>query len=104
MATRWKTHQSIAYAPGTRSSYSPLKMAESTESALMSVRARAAYSSAEREFSLLLKRSLDDLLQGKRNRLDILRKYPSDAGRLGIIPTPGEFPLAALRLPTTAGC
>ncbi|MBV9897424.1 MAG: hypothetical protein JO020_24965 [Chloroflexi bacterium] len=75
-------------------------MAESSESALMSVRARAAYSTAEREFSLLLKRSLDDLLQGKRNRLDILRKYPSDAGRLGIIPTPGGFPLDELRLPT----
>ena len=64
------------------------------------MRTRAAYTDAEREFSLLLHKRLAELLEGKRNRLEILRKYPRDSGRLGIISTPRGFPLRALRLET----
>ncbi|MBV9175340.1 MAG: hypothetical protein JOZ81_35235 [Chloroflexi bacterium] len=66
---------------------------DATRSGLTSVRPRVEYSPAEREFALLLKRRLDDLLQGKRSRLDILRKYPREPGRIGVIPTPDGFPL-----------
>ena len=49
---------------------------------------------------MLLRQRLAELLQGKRNTLEILRKYPRDAARLGIIPTPPGFPLWDLHLAT----
>lgn len=75
-------------------------MVEPNESALTRIRQPADYTGAEREFSQLLRRRLEDLLQGKRKRLEILRKYPRQPGRLGIIPTPDGFPLDELRLDT----
>ena len=73
-------------------------MAESSTSALTSSRARTTYRTAERDFALLLKQRLDDLLTGKRDRLEILRKYPNDAGRLGVIATPEGFAVGRPRL------
>src|SRR5262249_50309972 len=73
-------------------------MVESPNSALTSIRARTTYSTAERDFALLLKQRLDDLLTGKRDRLEILRKYPNEAGRLGVIAAPEGFALDRPRL------
>lgn len=73
-------------------------MAEASETALTRLRQRADYTEAERRFSQLLRKRLEDLLEGKRGRLEILRKYPRQPDRLGIIPTPDGFPLHKLRL------
>jgi hypothetical protein len=73
-------------------------MAEPINTALTRVRPRVDYTTAEREFSQLLRQRLSDLLEGKRNRLEILRKYPHEPNRLGIIPTPVGFPINELRL------
>lgn len=75
-------------------------MAIPTDTALTQTRPRADYTSAEREFSCLLRQRLEDVLQGKRDRLEVLRKYPNDPFRLGVIPTPEDFPRGQLRLPT----
>ncbi|MBV9327245.1 MAG: hypothetical protein JO352_26140 [Chloroflexi bacterium] len=75
-------------------------MAKSPSTTLTTIRAPATYSTAEREFGLLLKQRLDELLRGKRNRLELLRKYPNDAGRLGVIATPEACAVDRLRLHT----
>ena len=75
-------------------------MVERGETALTRARPCADYTAAEREFSQLLRQRLGDLLEGKRNRLEILRKYPREPGRLGIIATPQRFPVGELRFET----
>jgi hypothetical protein len=66
-------------------------------------RQRAAYNAAEREFSLLLQQRLQDVLQGKRDRLPLLRRYPQDRDRLGIMSTPHTLARGDLRLATVEG-
>lgn len=66
---------------------------------LSGARRRAGYNPAEREFSLILQRRLHDLLEGKRERLDLLRRYPNDANRLGVMATPASLRRDQLRLP-----
>ena len=46
------------------------------DDALTAVRRRATYNAAERRFSMLLQQRFEDLLEGKRNSLELLRKYP----------------------------
>lgn len=53
--------------------------------ALTAVRPRADYNDAEREFSRLLRTRVAEVLEGKRNRLQILRKYPGDPTRVGVL-------------------
>ncbi len=67
---------------------------------LTGTRERAAYNEAERQFSLLLQERLQDVLQGKRDRLALLRRYPNDPDRLGIMETPRALQRRDLRLPT----
>jgi hypothetical protein len=62
-------------------------MAPRENKALTAVRNRVAYTTAERELSLRLREYLNDVLTGRRQRLPLLRKYPGDPTRLGIIPT-----------------
>jgi hypothetical protein len=66
---------------------------------LTGTRRRADYNDAERRLSLFLQQRLLELLEGRRNRLDLLRKYPREPQRLGVVGTPREFPRAELRLP-----
>lgn len=65
---------------------------------LMDPRRRANYTSVEREFARLLQRYLVDLLQDRRKRLPLLRKYPEDPTRIGVIPLPDDMSLDTLNL------
>lgn len=78
-------------------------VAKRSKDVLTGSRQRAAYNAAEREFSLLLQQRLQDVLQGKRDCLPLLRRYPQDQGRLGIMPTPPTLARADLRLATVEG-
>lgn len=68
------------------------------EDPLTGTRKRADYSAAERAFSILLQRRLDDLLRGRRNYLPLMRKYPKQPDRLGIIRMPRDVPPEQLRI------
>ena len=59
------------------------------EEGLLSVRMAAGYNRAEQQYSTLIYRRIEQLLKGERNRLLLLRKYPLETNRLGIMPTPG---------------
>lgn len=65
---------------------------------LMSVRERSDYNAAERWFSRILQDRLQDVLQAKRNRLELLRRYSGRTDRLGIMATPPGLPRDQLRL------
>jgi hypothetical protein len=66
---------------------------------LMGERKRTAYNPAEREFSWILQQRLNELLEGKRNTLPLLRRYPNQPNRLGVMITPAGVPRDQLRLP-----
>jgi len=66
--------------------------------ALARVRPRSAYNAAERQFSCLLQQRLQELLAGKRNSLALLRRYPRQPERLGVMVTPPGLPRQQLRL------
>lgn len=68
------------------------------EDTLTETRQRSDYSPAERAFSVILQRRLQELLEGRRNSLDLLRKYPDEPARLGVIATPGNVARDGLRL------
>jgi hypothetical protein len=68
-------------------------------SALREVRRRADYTPAEQEFSRVLQTCFQDLLEGKRNQLAILRTYPASPDRLGVMCMPSELDRRQLRLP-----
>ena len=74
-------------------------MADEQPNHLLETRSRAAYNEAEQRFSCLLYKNMQDLLEGRRNRLDLLRRYHNDPSRLGIMsPLDGIAP-EQLRLP-----
>ncbi len=68
------------------------------ETALRGQRARVPYNGAEQQFSLLLQQRLQRLLEGKDNCLEVLRRYPGDPHRLGVMVTPPGVPRDQLRL------
>jgi hypothetical protein len=57
--------------------------------ALLAVHRPVRYRESEQRFSTALQARLDQLLRGERNRIMLLRKYPADSGRIGIMNTPG---------------
>lgn len=65
---------------------------------LLGGRSASAYNATEQAYSLLLYKRIEQLLKGERNDLLILRKYPSEPGRLGAMPTPSTLDRRALRL------
>src|SRR5882724_94367 len=65
--------------------------------ALLAVHRPVRYSPAEQQFSSALQQRLDELLRGERNSLMLLRKYPGQPHRIGIMNTPGVDP-SALRV------
>ncbi len=75
------------------------QQAYASKGGLWEPRARADYTEAEREFSWLLSTRLAEVLQGKRNSLQILRKYPSDPMRVGVLRGSGESDRTQLRGP-----
>lgn len=66
---------------------------------LMDVRERRDYNDAERWFSRILRQRLEDLLEAKRDRLEVLHRYPDHPNRLGVMATPVRLPRDQLRLP-----
>jgi hypothetical protein len=70
---------------------------------LRSPRRRAGYNAAEQQFSLMLQQRLNALLEGKRNSLALLRRYPNQPDRLGVMATPARVPRDQLRLHTVEG-
>ena len=67
--------------------------------ALMAARKPCHYTQAEQQFSSLLQKRLDELLRGERNGLMLLRRYPNEPGRRGIMATDGVLDPRDLRLP-----
>lgn len=61
-------------------------------------RVRATYNAAEQQFSVLLQQRLQRLLEGKDNCLEVLRRYPDDPHRLGVMVTPRCVAREQLRL------
>ncbi len=61
-------------------------------------RQRSDYTPAERAFSVTLQRRLQELLEGRCNGFELLRRYPSEPGRLGVIAVPRDVPRNVLRL------
>jgi hypothetical protein len=70
---------------------------------LRSARRRAAYNEAEQQFSLILQQRLRGLLEGRSDFLALLRQYPNEPDRLGVMVTPARVPRDRLRLPTVEG-
>ena len=69
------------------------------EGALTAARPRADYTGAERDFSCLLRQRLVEVLEGKRDRLEILRKYPRQPDRVAVLCPPDGLPPDELRAP-----
>jgi hypothetical protein len=69
------------------------------DGALTAVRQRADYTGAERDFSSLLRQRLAEVLEGKRDRLEILRKYPRQPDRVAVLCPPDGLPADELRAP-----
>jgi hypothetical protein len=65
--------------------------------ALLAVHRPVQYRESERRFSLTLQRRIDELLRGERNTLMLLRKYPAEPHRIGVMSTAGVDP-ASLRV------
>ncbi|MFN8632710.1 MAG: hypothetical protein U0893_02560 [Chloroflexota bacterium] len=57
--------------------------------ALLAVHRPVRYRESERRFSESLQRRLDELLRGERNRLMLLRKYPAEPHRIGVMNAAG---------------
>jgi hypothetical protein len=68
-----------------------------SEGALTTARQRADYTGAERDFSCLLRQRLVEVLEGKRDRLEILRKYPKEPGRVAVLCPPDGWPSDRIR-------
>lgn len=64
---------------------------------LLAVHRPAHYRPAEQRFSTSLQQRLDQLLRGERNTLMLLRKYPDEPNRIGVMNTPSVNP-AELRV------
>ena len=67
-------------------------------SRLLTIHAPTRYSEAEQGFSTLLQQRLDELLRGERNALMLMRKYPDEPGRLGVMATPAQIDPRGLRI------
>ena len=67
---------------------------------LRSPRRRAAYNEAEQQFSRILQQRLRGLLEGRSDFLALVRQYPNQPHRLGVMVTPAQVPRDRLRLST----
>ncbi|MGE3267317.1 MAG: hypothetical protein AB7P40_01125 [Chloroflexota bacterium] len=65
--------------------------------ALLAVHRPVRYRESEQVFSTALQKRLDQLLRGERNRIMLLRKYPAEPNRIGVMNTVGVDP-ASLRV------
>src|SRR5438270_570276 len=65
---------------------------------LLGPRVSQRYTAAEQQFSKLVHRQIEALLQGRTNTILLLRLYPGMPDRLGIMVTPTSIDVDALRL------
>jgi hypothetical protein len=70
----------------------PTDSREERGPALLAVHRPVRYRPAEQRFSSALQQRLDELLRGERNSLMLLRKYPSEPHRIGVMRTPSVNP------------
>jgi hypothetical protein len=68
------------------------------DAGLLGHRSVTSYTRTERQYSTLLYSRIEQLLRGQRNDLLILRKYPGEPGRLGVMPTPADIDRGSLRI------
>lgn len=61
-------------------------------------RTRTDFTPAEQTFSVVLQERIQQLLSGERDTLSILRRYPGDPERLGVLSMPADVPREQLRL------
>ena len=66
---------------------------------LTAPRRRADYNEAERRFSWLLLARVQALLEGRLDRLDLLRTYPGEPGRVAVMALPRDVDPDQLRVP-----
>ncbi len=59
---------------------------------LLAVHRPTRYTEAEQRFSTALQKRLDELLRGERNTLMLLRKYPQEPNRVGVMATAAVDP------------
>jgi hypothetical protein len=62
---------------------------EERGSALLAAHRPVRYRESEQRFSTALQARLDQLLRGERNRIMLIRKYPAEPHRIGVMNTPG---------------
>ena len=67
---------------------------------LRSPRRRATYNEAEQQFARILQQRLRGLLEGRSDFLALVRQYPNQPDRLGVMVTPARLPRDRLRLST----
>lgn len=65
----------------------------------LQVRQRGDYTGAEQQFSRALQDRVEEVLSGQRDSLAILRRYPAQTDRIGVLSMPADVPRSELRLP-----
>ena len=66
---------------------------------LFAARPNVSYSRAERRYSAAIQSSVNDLLEGRLNRLLLLRRIHDDADRVAVMRGPRDVDPAELRMP-----
>jgi hypothetical protein len=64
---------------------------------LLGVRTDTPYTEAERRYSAAVQASLEELLQGRRQEILLLRHYHETPPRIAVMPAPGGIDRAGLR-------
>jgi hypothetical protein len=74
------------------------RVVDRADDPILRIRERRSYNDAERWFSQILRQRLKDVIEARCNFLVVLRRYPDEPNRLGIMPTPAKLPREQLRL------
>jgi hypothetical protein len=77
----------------------PIQLMPVALGGILARRARQSYTAVEQQFSVIVQRRLHQLLEGDRNELLIMRLYPDQPERLGVMGTPPSLDRASLRIP-----
>jgi hypothetical protein len=68
------------------------------DAGLLGDRRVTSYNPTEQRYSTLLYHRIEQLLKGERNDLLLLRKYPREPGRIGVMSTPADLNRGRLRI------
>src|SRR3712207_9075731 len=82
----------VQQANGARSANGASEHHHERGPALLAVHRPTRYTEAEQRFSTTLQKRLDELLRGERNTLMLLRKYPQEPNRVGVMATAAVDP------------